>query len=58
MLNTQLFQYFFEWDKNSTKRITMFGKQILVSGKRQSVNKESTWHVYFQTGTKQLEAKH
>ena len=44
MLNTQLFQYFVVWDTISTKRITMFEKQILRSGKRQSVNKESTWH--------------
>ena len=44
MLNTQLFQYFVVWDKNSTKQTTMFGKQILISGKWQSVNKESTWY--------------
>ena len=35
--NTQLFQYFVVWDKNSNK--TIFGKQILISGKQQSVNK-------------------
>ena len=44
MLNTQLFQYCVVWDKNSTKRIKMFGKQMLMSGKRQSMDKESTWH--------------
>ena len=44
MLNTQLFQYLVVWDTTSTKRIKTFGKQILISGKRQSVNKESTWH--------------
>ena len=44
MLNTQLFQYFVVWDKNSTKRIAMLGQQSLISGKGQSVNKESTWH--------------
>ena len=56
MLKTQLFQHFVVWDKNSTKRITMFGKQILLSGKWQSVNKESTWHarliLLFSNGNK------
>ena len=43
MLNTKLFQYVVVWDKNSHKTNNDVWKQILISGKRQSVNKESTY---------------
>ena len=33
-LNTQLFQYFVAWDKNSNKTNNDVWKQILISGKR------------------------